>query len=287
MADMPFPNIRKLTIAREADQNAVPIEVLDDRIFGEATFREVVISNSYLSEVGDNVFEKSFNTLEKLTLSHGLLNRYNFATLNLFNKMTHIDLSHNRLAFVSDIISSSLQSIDLSWNGGFFYSPDLFVGAPALKSITLQNIDMHELTPLMFSAQDKLESLDLKGNFVHILPTDGLWFPNSTVNNIILDNNFVLDLKVEFVYGTSGKLNLSMKNNSLTSLPEPIWKPVFEKISGSAQSKVVLGETRIQCGCDIAWLVTSTKYMKVFDSSNACVDGTLFSSLDPESFAHC
>merc|ERR1712215_45772 len=88
MADMPFPNIRKLTIAKEMDQSAVPIEKLVDRIFGDATFREIVISNSYLSEIGDNVFEKSFNTLEKLTLTHGLLNRYNFATLNLFNKLT-------------------------------------------------------------------------------------------------------------------------------------------------------------------------------------------------------
>jgi len=287
MADMPFTAFRKLTIARDLDQNAVPIESLGDRVFGDATFREVVISNSYLSDIGNNVFEKSFSTLESLTLSHGLLNRYNFATLNLFNQLTHLDMSHNRLSFVSDIISNSLQLIDLSWNGGFFYSPELLVGAPGLTHIYLQNIDMHDLTPLMFAAQGHLDTLDLAGNFVHMMPSDGLWFPNDTVTNVVLDNNFVLDLSIEFIFGTSNKLSLSMRNNSLSDFTAEIWQPVLEKVSGNTKSRIVLGETNIQCGCNIAWLVTSTKYMRVFDSTNQCADGSLFSDLDPDNFAHC
>lgn len=287
MADMPFTAFRKLIIARELEDNAVPIEALSDRIFGDATFREVVITNSYLSDVGANVFEKSFNTLEKLTISFSLLDRYSFATLNLFSQLKEIDFSHNRLSFVSDLISSTLESVDLSYNGGFFYSPEVFIGAPALREISLQYIDMHELGPLMFQAQGHLEILDLKGNFLHMLPTDGLWFPNSTVTNIILDDNFVLDLSVEFIYGTSGTLTLSLNKNSLTDLDEAIWMPVFEKVSGNSRSRVILGETSVSCGCNIAWLVTNSKYMKVFDSSNVCADGTLFSDLDPENFVNC
>lgn len=287
MADMPFNAFRKLTIARDLESNAVPIDVLGDRVFGDASFREVVISNTYLSEVGANVFEKSFNTLEKLTISYSLLDRYSFATLNLFTQLTEMDFSHNYLSFVSDLTSSTLQIVDFSYNGGFFFSPELFIGAPALREISLQNIDMHELGPLMFAAQGHLEYLDLKGNFLHMLPTDGLWFPNDTVTHVNLDNNFVLDISNEFIYGTNGVLTLSMNNNTLTDLDEAIWMPVFEKVSGSSKSRVVLGNTQVPCGCNIAWLVTNSKYMKVFDTSNVCADGTRFSDLDPDNYANC
>jgi len=287
MADMPFTAFRKLTIARDLEEHAVPIEVLTDRIFGEASFREVVISNTYLSDVESSVFEKSFNTLEKLTISFSLLDRYSFATLNLFTQLTEIDFSNNRLSFVSDLISSTLEIVDLSYNGGFFYSPEVFIGAPALREIYLRNIDMHELGPLMFQAQGHLDLLDLRGNFLHMLPTDGLWFPNNTVHHILLDDNYVLEISNEFIYGTDGFLILSMQNNSLTDLDEAVWMPVFEKISGNKNSAVVLGATQVNCGCNIAWLVTNTKYMKVFDTSNACADGTLFSDLDAENFVNC
>ena len=75
-------------------------------------------------------------------------------------------------------------------------------------------------------------------------------------------------------------------NNNLVTLDRNIFLPVVESLlgrAGAASGQLLIDGNPLECGCDIAWLVTNSSLLNVV-SDGHCVNGTKLTHLDSNFF---
>ncbi|XP_047473764.1 oplophorus-luciferin 2-monooxygenase non-catalytic subunit-like [Penaeus chinensis] len=287
-ARFPSPAFREFTMAG-TEGHRVPIVYLADGVFGNLSFASVVIKYTNISHVGEKVFEKSYDTLESLTLSYSDLQVYPATNLRYFSTLSLLDLSYNKMVFLQDIYSLSLQILNVEHNEHLAFSDKLLTVVPSLLEMSLASCGIESIPPGLFSSAEVLSNVNMGGNKLTHLEGNALAFSSNAVLEIILSDNEISRADKDFISGTSASANLVLMNNRLEELSEAVWRPILQYLDDEKGSGfVTLDGNPFFCGCKLAWLVTSPGLLNYVARGAACEDGSLIHDLNPEYFLdHC
>ncbi|KAK3867763.1 hypothetical protein Pcinc_026808 [Petrolisthes cinctipes] len=242
---------------------------------GQKTFQEIHISSGSLKTVEYNAFSSSYGTLTDLDITSTNLDYFPFNELNLFTQLDHLDLQNNLLHGSPLLTSSSLRYLYLSGNP---IDGIILNSMPFLDNIYLRSTSITYLPPGTFTDLPNLDYIDLYYNGLQVLEAGTIILQTSS-NSVYLYSNDLTSIAEGALVGLKGGY-LYVQNNQLTELAEAVFRPLMDdgvdvRASGNP----------LDCGCEIAWLVTSSTYMSLLDSDASCTSGQLVSELDPDMFA--
>ncbi|XP_042889831.1 oplophorus-luciferin 2-monooxygenase non-catalytic subunit-like [Penaeus japonicus] len=226
-ARFPSTAFRELKMTGTEDHR-IPVVYLADNVFGNLSFTSVVIKYTNISHVGEKTFESSHDTLEKLTVSHSELKVFPATNLPYFSKLSVLDLSHNKMVFLQDVHSHSLQSLNVEYNQQLAFSDSLLAWVPSLLDMTMAYCGIEHIPPGLFSTAEILSNVNMEGNKLTHLDSAALAFASNDVLEIILSDNQISGADKDFMSGTSASVNLVMMNNKLEELPEAVWRPILQ-----------------------------------------------------------
>lgn len=161
-----FPDLNRLTI-----QPVDPYESLIDLpagVFGDVSFNEVDITNTFIRTVEEETLVNSHNTLVRLNMRKNNISWFPFETLKLYVKLQHLDLSYNKLSgVIPDIVTEALTFLDLSGNTGFTLTQTVFEFSPLLQELRLNSMGLGDATPPnVFLRLYNLKTLYLQNNSI-------------------------------------------------------------------------------------------------------------------------
>lgn len=164
------------------------IKGIKETIFYDAPILEVLdLSDNQISEFSSNAFEK-LNSLKTLDLSRNQITTIPFELFQPLTGIATLNLRNNRLQIKFGIFPDALRKLDLSYN----------------------NIDIHHKFKI-FSLMENLETLLLHGNRIESIHSSIL---ESNLSFLGLSDN-------PFTCSTLADIFLSMKENHVTSIPDP------------------------------------------------------------------
>ncbi|XP_045133453.1 oplophorus-luciferin 2-monooxygenase non-catalytic subunit-like isoform X2 [Portunus trituberculatus] len=261
-ADFPSTNYRRLSMTGTPD-DPIPISFLPDGVFGSITFQEIVIQHAQINRVDDYAFLGSKDTLTMLTLIHSELTSFPTTILPLLSDFRELDLSYNHLVFIPDLRSSSLRSLTLAHNTQLNFSDRVFDEIDQIIDLNIAHCNMETIPPGMFLNMMNLSTVYLEYNKITHLDAASLHFTR-----------------------TGKHTYLELLNNQITTLGEASWRPVFHAISEHGDGLVMLDGNPLDCGCSLAWLVTSSSFLSHLALGATCANGTAIHDLNPSAFDH-
>ena len=159
------------------------------------------MSNNNLQIIGESVFKHMNKTLRIIEITSNKIKRFPFDYMSSFTEITNLNLNDNELAWMVNLVSNTLNVIDLSNNFGLYFSKEEFFGAPNLKVIKLHNIALQHVSPNLFISQKIASSVDLSNNNIETLESDSFHFEGSTLKFLNLKFNQIYSLDPETFNG--------------------------------------------------------------------------------------
>ncbi|KAK8402674.1 hypothetical protein O3P69_000789 [Scylla paramamosain] len=284
-ADFPSTNYRRLTMTGTPDE-PIPLSFLPDGVFGSITFQEIVMQHTQIYRVDDYAFLGSKDTLTMLTLSRSVLTSFPTTILPLLSDLRELDLSYNHLVFIPDLRSSSLRSLTLAHNTQLCFSDQVFTKLDQIVDLNIGHCNMETIPTGMFLNMMNLSTVYLEYNKLTHLDAATLHFTSEVIEEIVLSGNQISAVEPNFFSGTGKQTYLELLNNQITTLAEEAWRPVFQAISDPGDGLVMLDGNPLDCGCSLAWLVTSSSFLSHLARGATCANGTAIHDLDPSAFDH-
>ncbi len=244
-------NVADPLAVRSIDLSYNKIQYLNSHVFGRFTnLEQLYLDHNLLEDFYKYGYQDIFeglNCLRSLDLSH---NKISYLPENLFsclNNLRKLYLSYNKLTelptysgFFSENTSiffglNKLEKLTLSNNYLEKFPKNSFLGLKKLKSLYLNNNNLIEFPvdffgySSVFSGLNDLQILDISGNALYTLPTNGFKGLNNLVK-LYLNKNSLRQLPTDFLGGTkvfSRLYNLKildLSDNKLDSLPKDGFK---------------------------------------------------------------
>lgn len=141
-AYFPDPNF---TYLRLEDNNN--LQVLRDGALGTTTYVHIHITGGVLTEVEENALSGSFATLETLVLNYNSISTFPFHTLSSFTALKSLDMDNNQLQAFPQLVSSTLEYLDLGGNPMEDLPPEAFTNTPTLQQVYLYDTEITLLYP--------------------------------------------------------------------------------------------------------------------------------------------
>ncbi|XP_008280264.1 carboxypeptidase N subunit 2 [Stegastes partitus] len=188
----------------------------------------------------------SLKQLETLQMkSNIILGLPPFLFLNL-RKLRFLDLSQNKLSEANRETLSGLVSLEilkLNHNLISNLTADTFHGVPELTELHLEWNKISELGDGVFSALTKLRVLNLRGNLLTTFSDQAFGFSNSTLTELNLKGNRLIELSS--LSSLTSLTDLILSSNLLSSLPEDLFRNLttLENLDLSENQLTLLPET--------------------------------------------
>ncbi|KAF7997541.1 hypothetical protein HCN44_006112 [Aphidius gifuensis] len=177
---------------------------------------------------------KGLVSLRILDISYNQIERLDNKTHALLNdclSLEKINLSHNRISFISKHtfpsdpwISFKLKEIDLSYNSISVISYDLTIGTRKVITMNLSNNHINEIRQYVIGNLTAIETLDLSYNDLTDISDDNIFHPPNSLMNLNLQNNFFTHLPIEKIVKLPKLKELNLQFNNLTSFDNNILK---------------------------------------------------------------
>ncbi|KAK4318247.1 hypothetical protein Pmani_010741 [Petrolisthes manimaculis] len=267
--DFPYNGFFSLVI-----ENNYDLTIIRQGDFGQKTFQQIHITSGSLQTVENNAFNSSYDTLREIDVENTNLFYFPFHELNLFTQLYRLDLQNNQLHGSPELTSLSLGYIYLTENP---IDGIILNSLPLLDNIYLQSTSITLLPPGTFTDLPNLDYIHLGYNGLQVLEAGTINLQTS-FNNVYLYNNDLTSIAEGALVGLKGG-NLDVRYNQLTELAEAVFRPLMDD-----SVYVFASGNPLDCGCEIAWLVTSDTYMNLLDDDASCTSGQLVSELDPAMF---
>uniref|UniRef100_H2XMU3 LRRNT domain-containing protein n=1 Tax=Ciona intestinalis TaxID=7719 RepID=H2XMU3_CIOIN len=203
----------------------------------------------------------------------------------LFNRNLRVlDLSNNRIAYVTPALFSSLRNLmrlHLHGNSLTIFSLHFVVYSPYLKELTLQNNEIANLANDSFTTLGNLRSLNLSRNRISHIDSgafagllnleildlsdnrltvfDGSILNSPQLNTLILSNNFLV--RLSFNPNAASITNLDIRNNRIQNFPSFPNHHFQARLSGN----------HWQCTCSMLNSLSRIDVLDSCDGNNTCV----------------
>ncbi|XP_045616942.1 oplophorus-luciferin 2-monooxygenase non-catalytic subunit [Procambarus clarkii] len=273
-------NFPKLNFHEFIMRNNTHVRVLREGALGNTTYQEFSITNGVLEEIEDHALSGSFSTAHKFDFSFNKISTFPFQDLSQFPKLLQLYLNTNNLTEFPQMVSPSLQWLEMAENPLGYLPADAFTYLPSLILLTLSSDDLHEIIPGTLSNLSNLEYITLSKNHFTHLSKDAVHLQNLR-GMVNFSFNNITNVAVDAFEGmTSGQIYLS--HNQLTTLQEEVWRPLLE-----LEIFITADNNPFTCGCDMAWVVLNTNFIYLFSYTTKCDDGRYFRELDPADYVLC
>ncbi|XP_063874793.1 oplophorus-luciferin 2-monooxygenase non-catalytic subunit-like [Scylla paramamosain] len=258
------------------------LTALNAYVFGEVTFVHVFIDNTYISTVHEEAFYASHTTLTNLTLTNNNITEFPFEAMPSFLHLRNLSLSNNKLLSLPNLESDSLEVLDLSFNTALTFSEDTLKGTPQLSDIYFHDMNLPYFPPNVFSSLNRLKLIDLshnslKGNLVQGI----LRVPLDSVEEVRLNNNYISGITSTAITGVHRTATIDFSNNEIVALEWKDWYPLLDQLTGV--EVVDLTNNKLQCSCDLVWLLLDKDELNKINSKTKCMNGTLIRDLNVDS----
>ena len=159
-----------------------------------------------------------------------------------FPRLKHLNLKNNRIYHIADdtfFSINSLRSLDMSRNPIQFISKDSLVHQRELMSLSIAECyNLKELPKYVFSSQNKLQKLNLRGNNLRKAPPEA-WIGLNNLQSLDLGHNdFRDDINLTLTSGALETVDLS--HNNIEDLTTTI------RVNATSVTKMVLSYNRIR-----------------------------------------
>ncbi|KAK3854466.1 hypothetical protein Pcinc_039060 [Petrolisthes cinctipes] len=218
----------------------------------------------------------------RLVFNFNNITSFPFASLSSFSPgLLSLDLRSNALGEFPALASSTLQTLYLSNNPLGSLPVSAFVSTPSLVDLHLSNTQIPEVFTGTFTPLTQLVNLGLGNNLLRRLEEGAIQAATSLALIDLGYNTLTYVHPQAFPGFTNGWLYIH--HNGLTKLEENVWRTVMQ----GPEAYLDPYGNPLQCGCDVAWLVSDPTLMAKVDIYTTCADGRPLISLDPEEFQAC
>ncbi|KAK8389308.1 hypothetical protein O3P69_008794 [Scylla paramamosain] len=136
--------------------------------------------------------------------------------------------------------------------------------------------------PNVFSSLNRLKLIDLshnslKGNLVQGI----LRVPLDSVEEVRLNNNYISGITSTAITGVHRTATIDFSNNKIVALEWKDWYPLLDQLTGV--EVVDLTNNKLQCSCDLVWLLLDKDELNKINSKTKCMNGTLIRDLNVDS----
>lgn len=286
-----FPNTSFYELIIQGQPGAcVPVDVLDDQTFGPISFETIQIRNTDIHTVELGTFANSYQTLKEYRITDSEIYFFALEELSSFTSLILLDVSNNQIPFLPEITSPILQTLDFHGNTVLEINGDTFANSPSLRRLMLQNTNIAVLPPNTFSSLFQLEILYLSNNNFTELKALAIAVPSPSLYVLRLEDNVLELVEPGAIQGLAESAQLQLQNTQLQHLQEDVWASVFLQLT-SPDAVVYLQYNPLDCGCEIAWLVTNATFMSrlgnLGSDENTCADGTPLPEINVGQLANC
>nr|XP_045608678.1 oplophorus-luciferin 2-monooxygenase non-catalytic subunit-like [Procambarus clarkii]XP_045608679.1 oplophorus-luciferin 2-monooxygenase non-catalytic subunit-like [Procambarus clarkii] len=276
LVQFPFKHFKQFKI----DHKGTPsqLTVIDGNTFADLTFEHVIISGTLLTQVADETFTNSQETLLTLDLSENKISQFPFEVIENYLVLTQLILDDNEFLELSPMTSASLQILSASGNENMALSS--IDNLPKLKEIYFARIKLQNIEPNYFNALNFLTQLDLQQNELTDLNEFTIATPSKTLKTINLDSNLIETIHHDTFHGLVPYAEVSMRNNSIVDLTNTTWAHLFTQIVPNGI--LDLADNPLRCGCDIAWIMFSPSQvdLQIITDTSKCTSGEQLIYLD-------
>ncbi|XP_050688320.1 oplophorus-luciferin 2-monooxygenase non-catalytic subunit-like [Eriocheir sinensis] len=279
--DLPSTNFYELLISHDPVNPDYQLQSLKATTLGEATFERVAISGTQIVTIAGYALDKSKSTLKVLSLDGNRINSFPFEALPRYTKLTRLLLANNNLEILPQIISETLESLDVQGNTMVVESK-AFERSPSLLSIDLSRTGQQSLQPGLFTPLANLQELDLSDNEITELEEAAIVTAASSMLFLDLSRNDITFVRHDSIVGLSPGGFLLMNNNGITELTKESWQRIFEQLQPDGY--ISLAENPLVCGCEMKWLVQNETYLNLLTDTTKCATGEMIIFLDPNMF---
>lgn len=200
--DFPFHEFSRLTIVAKTTEPYIPITKLSRELLNNVTFSSFRISHTTLKTIAPDTFTDSLEKLESIIITDSKLDSFPFDILIDTPKLTDLRLFRNNIQHMSNINSNSLEYLHLSYNSGLQYGDQAFWGAPNLKWLILNDLDLVYVAGDAFIYLQQLEYLDLSFNKLQKLYNNSLHFhPSTNLKQLKLEGNQISHVETDSFQG--------------------------------------------------------------------------------------
>ena len=267
----------------------------DEAFRGLAIGRLELVGNAALRRVAETAFHSArvltlvmsgcgLETLSKASMYHVADSLRELIISNNTRPMTlEADVFEGfhlrRLALVNDQLSNpeflahgDHDEILLDNNENIWESPALWTvraaaaGRKRTRRLSLRNTSVSTLwqRTVDISMFADVEELNLSHNKLRDLTAAQLQ-PFERLRVLDLSNNSIEQITGNFTSIVPRLHTLDLRNNRLETLPEPTWRPLFERL----KSAILLGGNRLHYNCEMRWLAEQKNLMPgLIDSTN-------------------
>lgn len=186
----PFKDFYELRIIHDPDDVSNTIDEINANTFADLTFERIIITGTRLTDIIDEAFADSHQTLRYLDLSNNYLATYPFESLPLYVQLQTFIIDDNQFPELYNLESSSLQVFSANRNPGMLMDrADHFSGVPSLRELYLSEIGLLELRLGLFVNLTNLQVVDFSRNYLSELEAYSVWVPQPTLTRVDFDLN--------------------------------------------------------------------------------------------------
>lgn len=254
-AEFPFKTFKSFYMGPNAG-----IKFFGD-IFNDVTFEEVeVVRATNLELVSQYWLYGSRDTLRYLAITHSKLHSetFPFISMDAYTKLETLYITYANLTMVPPLHSETLTSVAFEASNIVTASKEMFQNATSLTYINLGDNNITAIQADTFRLVDAPSTIYLYQNFIESIEAGAFVLPSNP---------------------RELSLNLHVGVNKLITLDEEVFGEVFPYVT----TFDVFGNP-LECGCDVAWLLTDEENMAKVDNWAQCADGTNLHDLDPSPY---
>uniref|UniRef100_A0A182JC55 Uncharacterized protein n=1 Tax=Anopheles atroparvus TaxID=41427 RepID=A0A182JC55_ANOAO len=286
---------RKSRSLQTLDLSANQLRELPESLSGLTELREIDVSFNQITALSPNVLV-SWRNLEELKVSNNKVNQLHQGSLRNLPLLQYLDLSSNELTLLEhgslrnlpelqELVLAdnkltelkdrvfedlpSLQAVHLQQNNLRYISPYSFYRSPSIVYLNLSANQFRSLDSVGLRSVRNLEVLDLTGNSIRKITPNPLRGLDWLVE-LKLDHNKICGIQGE-PFATMPRLRvLSMRNNQMSRVPEPIFRSLRSNIA-----ILDVDGNPLDCSCDMLWYLAWLQESRSLNPGPRCKDGNM------------
>ncbi|KFB50003.1 hypothetical protein ZHAS_00018044 [Anopheles sinensis] len=286
---------RKSRSLQTLDLSSNQLRELPESLSGLTELREIDVSFNQITELSPNVLV-SWRNLEELKVSNNKVNQLHQGSLRNLPLLQYLDLSSNELTLLEhgslrnlpelqELVLAdnkltelkdrvfedlpNLQAVHLQQNNLRYISPYSFYRSPSIVYLNLSANQFRSLDSVGLRSVRNLEVLDLTGNSIRKITPNPLRGLDWLVE-LKLDHNKICGIQGEPFASMPRLRVLSMRNNHMSRVPEPIFRSLRSNIA-----ILDVDGNPLECSCDMLWYLAWLQESRSLIPGPRCKDGKM------------